>query len=70
MCDKCAYGYVSDGLDCVLTLCKDVECLFGKCEVDNNAPVCICELGYTGELCDDCAEGYHIEDLHCVPENT
>ncbi len=70
VCDRCAEGYVAVGLDCVPAGgCADSPCAHGTCRPQQEGDfTCDCHEGYAGRLCDECAEGYHVEDLRCVPD--
>jgi len=65
-CGRCAEGYqdnddngsckpdcANSGLDCWEN---------GHCEDDTGTAVCICNYGYTGYACGDCAEGFQDND--------
>lgn len=70
LCDRCAAGYVAVGLECVPAGgCADSPCVHGTCRPLQDGDFrCDCDAGYAGRLCDRCAEGYHVEDLRCVPD--
>ena len=73
MCNECADGYEDNGLECVLSgsstdPCSDNPCIRGTCSVDGDDFVCVCDEGYAGELCDECAVGYHLDGLNCVED--
>jgi len=70
LCDRCAEGYVALGLECVPAAgCADSPCIHGTCRPGTGDDfTCDCDTGYAGALCDRCAAGYHVEDLHCVPD--
>ncbi len=73
-CDECADGYVADGLECRLEgsnsgVCKDYDCGEGVCfENEDDQAECGCNTGYDGERCDECADGYTLQDGVCLPE--
>lgn len=47
--------------------CRGIECNdHGECVVNNGEPVCICEEGYAGELCEERGEGYYDDGDECV----
>ncbi len=70
LCDSCADGYMSQGLICVPAQdpCKDAPCLYGTCRAQGDDFICDCQQGYSGKLCDRCAQGYHPVELHCEPD--
>lgn len=72
LCDTCAEGYIEDNLQCVLDNdCHPNPCgIGGACLISEGAPVCICNTGYTGELCDTCSDNYKSDGLACIPEDT
>ncbi|PJB33357.1 MAG: hypothetical protein CO108_31055, partial [Deltaproteobacteria bacterium CG_4_9_14_3_um_filter_63_12] len=56
-------------LDCVSgTPCAPDPCGHGACDEATGAAVCACEAGYGGETCEECAVGFHVEGLGCVPD--
>ena len=71
-CEDCASGYVRDenGLECVSAgtggPCDPSPCGHGDCSVENESAVCTCHDGYTGTICDRCAEGYEETAGECV----
>lgn len=70
-CDDCADGYVRDGLRCVLDAsCDQDPCgEHGTCRPDGPGVACDCDEGWAGNLCDDCAEGFHDEGGDCKPDS-
>lgn len=47
--------------------CKDHTCSEGaECVLKDDLPFCQCAEGYTGEKCDECAEGYVAYDSYCA----
>lgn len=48
--------------------CDDLDCSpNATCEVQDNEPVCVCHEGYTGDDCEQCAEGYTMNEAgDCV----
>ncbi|MGC4119478.1 MAG: clostripain-related cysteine peptidase [Myxococcales bacterium] len=64
-CDTCASGYSSDGSGgcAVDRTCKPATCAgHGTCNDSSGAPVCTCEVGYSGAHCEACAAGYQDRD--------
>ncbi len=64
-CESCATGYHRDaGGACVVD--EDCEatdpCDRGTCDDAGGVIRCICAMGYAGELCDECADGYREDD--------
>ena len=49
--------------------CEDDPCVFGVCAMIDGETTCVCHAGYTGDLCDACADGYHAENLACSPDS-
>ena len=70
LCDRCATGYTAQGMLCVSgDPCTSADpCVFGVCSQHNGSPHCACRAGYAGQYCEQCAAGYHSEDLQCVPD--
>ena len=62
----CSYGYGENcpaaAVDCNLNPCAHGTCLRGDAGVDS----CICDAGYAGLLCTECAPGYVPSGLVCV----
>ena len=75
-CESCAGGYHRNIENaCVVDLsCTDGYCGdHGTCEDMSGLPVCGCEIGYGGQLCELCLPGYHddgsgacVLDLQCL----
>ena len=65
----CSYGYGENcpaaAVDCNLNPCAHGTCLRGDAGVDS----CICETGYAGLLCSECAPGWVAEGLTCLASN-
>jgi len=68
-CDSCAGGYHLENGNCVL----DQQCLantcsgHGTCDDSSGLVKCTCNTGYTGNFCEKCATGYHLDtDGTCV----
>lgn len=60
-CEDCLAGYHEDGSDCVAdTDCQLNTCSgHGTCDDSSGSPVCTCDLEYSGDHCDACADGFH-----------
>ncbi|MBW1810142.1 MAG: hypothetical protein JRJ87_18235 [Deltaproteobacteria bacterium] len=65
----CDPGFLSDGTTCLADPCRQAVCIHGTCQADQTTASCNCDPGYTGEYCDLCAEGYHAEELACIPDS-
>lgn len=69
-CDQCARGWQDGNADGVCSLACDAEgelapdCGQGQCLIDRTTDTryCACRPGYTGEACDQCAQGYEDPD--------
>ena len=73
-CDTCATGHEGSGCGtcssgfiayqrtegaCIEDPCASVECgNTGSCAVEDDAAVCVCDLGFAGDACNICADGY------------
>jgi EGF domain-containing protein len=74
LCDQCAFAYIENAAgECVLAencpgadICGD----HGTCDDSSGVVVCVCETGYSGVQCVDCAEGYHLFEGACVEDET
>ncbi|RJO68566.1 MAG: hypothetical protein C4523_07415 [Myxococcales bacterium] len=64
---RCNAGFHADGLECLADLCRDEQCVHGHCKDSATSSECVCDEGYAGPLCDDCAEGYAWDELRCTP---
>lgn len=78
ICDRCdtENGYQQSGMECVKAEddpCFEYSCgEHGSCIPDGSEPACECDKGWTGELCDGCAEPLYSYDApadRCVPCN-
>jgi hypothetical protein len=66
-------GALSAG--CTTSWTEDNSCLahgcgvHGRCELQGDGAVCVCEPGHTGERCTECAAGYEDKNLRgvCLP---
>ena len=62
----CSYGYGEScpaaAVDCNRNPCAHGTCLRGDAGVDS----CICDTGYAGLLCNECAPGYTADGLVCI----
>ncbi len=67
-CDQCDNGYHREGELCVIDEdCSNDPCAAGgTCDASGGVQSCICDVGYTGALCDSCYPGYHFEGELCV----
>ncbi len=66
------YGYGSGGNypSEIQVNCLVEPCVFGTCIVGNsNSTHCECDLGYSGRLCAECAEGYFEQGGLCIEED-
>src|SRR5690606_32587819 len=73
LCDACADGYQDNDEDGICTpncALADLACVHGACDDATGTALCVCETGYTGALCDACADGYqdNDEDGICKPD--
>lgn len=72
-CSSCAAGFqnrAGDGIcrpDCGLA---GLQCGRGVCNDSSGVPTCKCPMGYEGESCEECAEGFqdHDGDGRCLPD--
>jgi hypothetical protein len=65
---NCNYGYGDECIPPEVDCSKD-PCVHGTCqegEGESGADACVCDEGYAGLLCDQCAEGYIPSGLECV----
>jgi len=65
LCDRCASGYQdNDGNGTCREDCStaDLGCLHGQCQDSSGAAQCVCETGYAGDTCGECAPGYQDND--------
>lgn len=46
--------------------CSQGPCVFGTCRDDGAGGYCVCDTGYTGTLCNTCADGYRVQGLACI----
>lgn len=73
----CYEGYVAEGFECVeLPECSERTCNNrGTPEETDSGCLCYCDDGYTGDRCQECADGYHREGGpsgglgECVPDD-
>ncbi|MBN2493286.1 MAG: hypothetical protein JXR96_01740, partial [Deltaproteobacteria bacterium] len=65
---RCEDGYVALGLVCHPDYCAELDCQHGACIQNAELGRCECEAGWAGALCDACAEGYHLDNGACVPD--
>ncbi len=69
---NCDDNYVNEGGNCYLNngchfadLCGEN----GTCNDESGEVICECVTGYSGNTCEDCAEGFHINgDLGCITD--
>ena len=69
LCDACAEGYEQNGEHCILigvNPCEPTPCLHGECNVVSAKAECSCAKGWSGDVCNDCAEGYEKQGETCV----
>uniref|UniRef100_UPI0037E8F82A laminin subunit alpha-4 n=1 Tax=Semicossyphus pulcher TaxID=241346 RepID=UPI0037E8F82A len=56
-CERCAQGFYGDAISA--KNCRECECnKCGTSSCDDRTGVCHCKPGVTGQLCDQCEEGY------------
>ncbi len=67
VCD-CDPGFVDLGLVCHPDWCAGLDCLHGDCIQNAELGACQCQAGWTGELCNVCAAGYHADNGACIPD--
>jgi len=62
LCENCAEGFQDNDTNNTCEPACDVDANTcgskGSCDDTSGSAVCACEQGYTGELCDVCAEGF------------
>lgn len=63
----CDSGFISVGTGCVADPCAQDPCAFGVCVATGTQPTCRCDQGYSGTLCDQCADGFMPRGGRCVP---
>jgi len=71
-CDICDNGYQdNDDNQTCLPNCNTaaLNCNHGVCNDQLGEALCICDTGYAGESCNQCANNYHDEDGICVANN-
>jgi len=64
----CDSGYIALGLICHQDWCQELDCQNGECTQNVEFGGCQCEAGWTGTLCDQCQEGYHLDNGDCLPD--
>ncbi|XP_058122412.1 laminin subunit alpha-1 [Anopheles ziemanni] len=71
-CERCAEGFYGDPNigQCSACPCPETRKNFARgCTVRGSDVHCICKVGYTGALCDNCMRGYyghpHLDNGHC-----
>jgi hypothetical protein len=72
LCDVCAEGYQDKNNDGTCEQGCDLaalSCVWGLCDDSSGTAACACDVGYTGALCDACANGYqdHNTNGTCEP---
>ena len=67
VCD-CDSGYIALGLVCHADYCAELVCAHGRCVQNAEVGACECDPGWTGVLCDACAEGYHPDNGDCLAD--
>ncbi len=65
----CNEGFVAAGYSCVVDPCAADPCAHGSCHAAGSLPVCRCDDGYGGSLCDQCAAGFMPRGGKCIPGN-
>ena len=46
--------------------CADDPCINGTCADDGGAATCTCDLGWAGDICDECDVGYVADGGQCI----
>ncbi len=66
-CEQCAEGFDRDGDECLRQqLCTNDSCAgHGLCDDSTGAIECTCFVGYTGDTCSECKDGFHLIDEQC-----
>ncbi len=72
-CDYCSLGYHQLNGECVPNeSCEPNPCTDSNktvCNVINGVVECSCDMGYKGEYCNICTEGYHMStEIKCIPD--
>jgi hypothetical protein len=66
----CGYGSGGYGNTCPdpIVDCRHVPCAYGHCveAEEGDQDTCVCDTGYTGVFCDECAAGYVPDGLQCA----
>ncbi len=66
----CDTGYIADDTGCRPDPCQEFVCVFGTCTEDHTGqPTCACHTGYSGQHCDTCSAGFHVQDMVCVADS-
>lgn len=67
-CEDCAEGYhpTARGICEADETCQSDSCLNGTCSVTSGVVSCACEAGWSGEACNQCAAGFHLEGTECL----
>ena len=71
ICNECAPGYHLEGQNCVEDeVCQPDSCSgHGTCSTPSGVIECACDAGYAGDICNECAAGYHLEGQECVADD-
>lgn len=69
-CETCSEGYALYEGECVPDVCVGVACRHGACsDVDGDGTgECVCDDGWDGDACEECAAGHVLEDGECIPD--
>jgi len=65
--DGVEYDTNAYDLEILTPNCDEVECNNGICDfTESGQTICACDIGYTGEYCDTCDDGYHDNNGSCI----
>ncbi len=79
-CDECIEGFHLLNNECIENECENEETEDRSCNHGVETKTCIdgvwgdysaceCNLGYSGELCNECTEGFHLLNNECIEDD-